>query len=36
MGDYQFTFHEKAKEYNPAWIAPEGIVYVYKPKYNSN
>ena len=24
MADYKFTFHEKGKEYNPAWIAPEG------------
>ena len=24
MGDYKFSFHEKGKEYNPAWIAPEG------------
>ena len=25
MADYKFTFHEKGKEYNPAWIAPEGL-----------
>lgn len=24
MGDYKFTFHEKHKEFNPAWLAPEG------------
>jgi len=24
MADYKFTFHEKGKEYNPAWMAPEG------------
>ena len=24
MADYKFTFHEKGKEYNPSWIAPEG------------
>lgn len=24
MADYKFSFHEKAREYNPAWISPEG------------
>jgi len=24
MADYKFTFHEKGKEHNPAWMAPEG------------
>ena len=24
MADYKFTFHEKGKEYNPSWMAPEG------------
>ena len=26
MADYKFSFHEKGKEYNPASIAPEGIL----------
>jgi integrin-linked kinase len=25
MNDYRFTFHEKGKEYNPAWMAPEAL-----------
>uniref|UniRef100_A0A5K3ETA1 Ribosomal RNA-processing protein 8 n=1 Tax=Mesocestoides corti TaxID=53468 RepID=A0A5K3ETA1_MESCO len=24
MADYKFSFHEKAREYNPAWMSPEG------------
>jgi len=24
MADYTFTFHDVGKEYNPAWLAPEG------------
>lgn len=24
MADYKFSFHEKGKVYNPAWMAPEG------------
>ena len=24
MADYKFSFHEKGKEFNPAWMAPEG------------
>lgn len=23
MGDVKFSFHEKHREYNPAWISPE-------------
>ncbi|OON15692.1 ankyrin repeat protein, partial [Opisthorchis viverrini] len=23
MADYKFSFHEKAREYNPAWMSPE-------------
>lgn len=23
MGDYKFSFHEKGKEFNPAWLSPE-------------
>jgi integrin-linked kinase len=23
--DYKFSFHEKGKEYNPAWMAPEAL-----------
>ena len=26
MADYRFSFHERGKEYNPAWMAPEGNV----------
>ncbi|KAF6777075.1 hypothetical protein AHF37_02863 [Paragonimus kellicotti] len=25
MADYKFTFHEKAREYNPAWMSPEAL-----------
>ncbi|VDP95922.1 unnamed protein product [Trichobilharzia regenti] len=25
MADYKFTFHEKAREYNPAWMSPESL-----------
>lgn len=25
MADYKFSFSEKDKFYNPAWMAPEGI-----------
>ena len=24
MADYKFSFHEKGREYSPAWMAPEG------------
>ena len=24
MADYTFTFHDVGKEYNPAWLSPEG------------
>mgnify|MGYP001801390582 CR=1 len=24
MADYKFSFHEKHKEYSPAWMSPEG------------
>ena len=24
LADYKFSFHEKAREYNPAWMSPEG------------
>jgi len=35
MADYKFTFHEKGKEYNPAWIAPEGQwLHVQLVEYN--
>jgi len=26
MADYRFSFHEKNKEYSPAWLAPEGLL----------
>ncbi|VDO53510.1 unnamed protein product, partial [Schistosoma margrebowiei] len=26
MADYKFSFHEKAREYNPAWMSPECFV----------
>ncbi|XP_071086848.1 scaffold protein ILK-like isoform X2 [Haliotis cracherodii] len=26
MADYRFTFHERGKEYNPAWMAPEAML----------
>ncbi|KAF5401142.1 Integrin linked protein kinase [Paragonimus heterotremus] len=25
MADYKFSFHEKAREYNPAWMSPEAL-----------
>ncbi|VDP72668.1 unnamed protein product, partial [Schistosoma curassoni] len=25
MADYKFSFHEKAREYNPAWMSPESL-----------
>jgi integrin-linked kinase len=25
MADYKFSFHEKGKEYNPQWLAPEAL-----------
>lgn len=25
MADYRFSFHERNKEYSPAWLAPEGF-----------
>ena len=31
MADYKFSFHEKGREYNPAWMAPELIK---KENYN--
>ena len=25
MADYKFSFQDKGKEFNPAWLAPEGL-----------
>ncbi|CAH1777359.1 unnamed protein product [Owenia fusiformis] len=25
MADYRFSFHERGKEYNPAWLSPEAL-----------
>ena len=29
LADYKFSFHEKSREYNPAWMSPEGMSYAF-------
>ena len=34
MADYKFSFHEKHKEYSPAWMSPEGEILLMWPSPN--
>jgi integrin-linked kinase len=29
MGDYSFSFCDKNRLYNPAWMSPEGFFYIF-------